>query len=250
MRDTLKNNWIGLVAIGLVLITNVKGCPAPSPVPPPEPVAPILLPKELTAQPGDIVKLSAETAGKIVRWDTPGLQRERLDDKTVILVAKTKGKYRVLAWTSLKTGWGANGEATEAAECTLIVGDVPPDPSPIPPVPPPDPSPTPGEGLRVLVVYESGELGKYPKEQSTIITSTKMREYLNSKCIKIGNTPEYRFFDKDAPLENESQIWRDVMTRPRQSLPWIIIGNGKDGFEGSLPKNVDETLILLKKFGG
>jgi len=130
-----------------------------------------------------------------------------------------------------------------------------PRPPPIPPVPPPDPpspAPIPVAGFRVLIVYESGDLTKMPAAQQAILYSKTLRDYLNVKCVAgpDSKTREWRIFDKDVDTSGESAVWQAVMKRPRSAVPWIVISDGKAGHEGPLPATVDETLALLKKWGG
>ena len=76
-------------------------------------------------------------------------------------------------------------------------------------------------------------------------------DYLNAKCVKVDGHPEWRIFDKDKDLSKTKGIWKDVMALPRSTLPWIVVGNGKiDGYSGPLPATVEETMVLLKKYGG
>ena len=129
---------------------------------------------------------------------------------------------------------------------------VPPVP-PLPPVPPPGPAPIPGDGLRVLLVYETAALGKLPRAQAAILFSKEVREYLQTKCPSgpDGVTKEWRIYDKDIDVSGESTTWQTAMTRPRKSVPWLIVSNPAKGggFEGALPATVEETLTLLKKYG-
>lgn len=127
-----------------------------------------------------------------------------------------------------------------------------PDPAPDPKPKPVDPAPIPGDGLRVLIVYESADLAKYPSAQNAILTALPIREYLNAKCPKgpDGKTTEFRIWDKDVDGYSDSPLWGDALKRPRASTPWIVISNGKTGFEGPLPATVADTLALLKKYGG
>lgn len=140
-------------------------------------------------------------------------------------------------------------------------GDV--DPTPVPPEPNPDPKPEPNPGpapiplagFRVLFISESedsSDFSEMPKEQQDIFYSPEVRNYLNAKCIKgpDGKTADWRVIDPDAEFTNEEQRWKDAAARPRQNIPWLIISDGKTGFEGPLPTNVEDTLKLLKKFGG
>lgn len=119
----------------------------------------------------------------------------------------------------------------------------PPTPGP---GPEPGPAPIPQTGLRVLIVEETAER---TAATSAIIGSTAIRSYVAEKCAKgpDGKTPEFRIYDKD--VTGESAVWQEAMKLPRQSLPWLIVSNGKQGYEGPLPKTPAETLTLLKKFG-
>lgn len=122
-----------------------------------------------------------------------------------------------------------------------------------PPKPPEPPSPIPADGFRVLIVYETGDAGKIPYEQQLIIYDQGVRDYLDSHCVKgaDGKTPERRIWDKDVKgIEAESKLWQDAFKRPRASVPWILISTGKTGFEGPLPADAEDTLTLLKKYGG
>lgn len=128
---------------------------------------------------------------------------------------------------------------------------IPPTPPTPPPVPPPPPAPIPTAGFRVLIVLESSDLSKLPASQVSIITAKPIRDYLELRCVKGSDgTPERRIWDKDVSTANVSKIWQEAMALPRTSLPWIVISNGVAGFSGPLPPTVNETLELLKKYGG
>jgi hypothetical protein len=107
-------------------------------------------------------------------------------------------------------------------------------------------------GFRVLMVYESADLSQLSEAQKSVLYSTKIRQYLNAKCSKgaDGKTPDYRIIDQDTDVSGDANWWQEAMKRERKSLPWLVISNGKTGFEGPLPKSVDEALAVLKKYGG
>lgn len=121
------------------------------------------------------------------------------------------------------------------------------------PSPAPDPVPTPIDvvpikeaGFRVIVVYESAD--GVPEQ----INGADVRGYLNNKCVKgpDAKTPDFRIWDQDVDLTNASRYFVEAMLRPRTSLPWILISDGKRGFEGPLRGNSQDVLNLLKKYGG
>jgi hypothetical protein len=154
---------------------------------------------------------------------------------------------------------GADGAmALDYAEILVTIGAGPlpppgPGPGPNPPNPPgPSPAPIPGDGLRVLVVYETADLKKLPIDQLNVLYSTPVRAYLDSHCVKgpDGKTAEWRVWDQNVPTANESKVWQDAMKRPRTSLPWLVVSNGKEGFEGPLPPNTDAMLRTLQTYGG
>lgn len=127
----------------------------------------------------------------------------------------------------------------------------PDDPKPKPPEPGPVPIPDPG--FRVLMVYESAEESKLSDGQRQAIRGLEVRKYLDSHCVKgaDGKTPERRIYDKDVNLTQETKLWQDAMKRPRTSLPWLIVTDGKTGgYEGPLPPDIPTTWNILKKYGG
>lgn len=144
--------------------------------------------------------------------------------------------------------------STTKASVTLVIkGKDEPPPGPTPtPDPTPGEAPIAGAGLRVLVVYESGELQKLPAKQLAVIYSKPLRTWLDAKCADgpDSKTREWRMYDQNADLSAEAKTWQDAMKRPRKSVPWIVISNGKTGFEGPLPADLEKTLELLKKHAG
>ena len=51
-------------------------------------------------------------------------------------------------------------------------------------------------------------------------------------------------------MDAEEKAWQDAMKRPHPTLPYLIVSNGKSGYEGPLPTSVDEAMTILKKYGG
>lgn len=224
--------------------------------------AELKLPAEVKGEPGDFIQVPADTTGKDVRWlslDT-GLKvfpsSLLKDSKTAVVTAQKPGRYRLLAYTSDEKG------PSEPAIAVVVIAGVEPVPPPTPPVPPvppvpptppPEPAPIPVAGLRVLIVYESKDLGKMPAAQQNVLYSKTVRDYLTAKCVAgtDGKTKEWRIWDADADTSAEGKLWQDVMKRERKALPWVVISNpGKGGFEGPLPENADKFLDLVKKYEG
>lgn len=138
----------------------------------------------------------------------------------------------------------------EVDRIKVVVGDpLPPKPEPKPDDPP-KPTPIPGEGFRVLIVRETKDLSNLPASQVAIFSAREVREYLGTKCVLEGNQRAFRIWDQDTDVSREAQHWQDAMKRKRDSLPWLLVTNGKEGYEGPLPKDVPEMMALLKKYGG
>lgn len=212
---------------------------------------------ELKVEPYKLVRLSAEGAdGAALIWDvTPEESVDVVEFPSKVLFVAPPGTYKVKL-RALRTKDGSS--SFETARATVVIGvptppvpPVPPAP-PVPPTPPPDPAPIPAAGLRVLIVYESAELAKLPAAQTNVLYAKSVRDYLNAKCPAgpDGKTKEWRIWDKDSDTAGESRLWQDAMRRPRKSVPWILISTGVGGYEGPLPATVDETLTLLRKYGG
>jgi hypothetical protein len=208
-------------------------------------------------------------ADAAVVWDVYPEEEVSFDDRPdgVLAFTAPPGKYAV----KLRT---IKGKSVLIARAAVFIGTpmpiptptpgptptpVPtpiPTPTPGPPVPPgptpPTPVPIPGDGLRVLIVYESKTLPSLPKGQISALYSATVREYMNTHCAKgpDGKTAEWRCWDADVDASGEPAIWQDAMKRPRTSLPWVIISTGRTGYEGPLPATADDLLALLKRFGG
>lgn len=112
-----------------------------------------------------------------------------------------------------------------------------------PPVDPkvPTDAPIPDAGLHALFIYETAD--RLSPGQAAIISSATLIEYLN-------NGWKWRKFDKDVDLSKAAQPWAKAATRPRKSVPWVIVSNGKTGYEGPWPDTVADMIALLRKYGG
>lgn len=143
----------------------------------------------------------------------------------------------------------------------FVRGDTPPRPPPEPgpgpdpqppepePEPEPDddrfgPSPFNGEGLRAVIIYEYDEIPSYPDGIADQLYSQNLRAWARENMAKGPNGVDFRIFDKDAIGEGK---WQELLKRSRDSLPWLIAGNGRRGYEGPLPGSEEETLRLLQE---
>jgi hypothetical protein len=101
-------------------------------------------------------------------------------------------------------------------------------------------------GLHMLVVYESGDVSGYPSSQVQSWQSKAVFDYLRSK----GPDRNYRIWDKDVNAAEDDPKWQAALVRAKgKALPWIIVSNGKTGFEGPAPATAKQLLELLHKYG-
>lgn len=227
-----------------------------------EPVVQITGPTE--AEPGNLIILRTEgTVGTGHVWK---VIPEEAQDK-FLPVTDNKGQQAAV-FASSKPGRYtfvlAVAEAGEAAigSHTLLLGKPDPDPNPNPPDPgpdPPDPEPDPGPtGLRVLILEETNDRDDLTESQLQILLSSEIRDYLDKKAAKgPEGTPEYRIWDDDLTAEElqfSSEIWRNAYQQAKElskgERPWLLVTNGEAGVSMPLPKTVEETLAVLKKYGG
>lgn len=190
---------------------------------------------------------SIDTTGYAVIWDVYPEEAVDIEEtgKRLIVVAPPasyKLKLRLI-----------KGDVVLTARASFDVGTPeppkpPPGPGPGPtPGPTPSPAPIPDAGFRTLIIYESGDATKMSAAQQNILYGKAVRDYLNAKCIaEPDGTKAFRIYDQNVDVTAESTIWQNAMKRPRQSVPWLIASNGKTGFEGPLPANVDDFMKIIK----
>lgn len=115
----------------------------------------------------------------------------------------------------------------------------------------PDEKPTVGANFRVLIIEETAQRTSLTADQRSIFASPKVRQYLNSQCVKVGNQPDWRIWDKDTEVSGCDTALCDMLRQERgPELPWLILSNDKSSFSGPLPATVDEFLELVQKYGG
>lgn len=129
-----------------------------------------------------------------------------------------------------------------------------PTPDPDDPDPPPQDVPFPAPGLAVMVVREASDQS-LPPAQLSIFTSKTINSWLAANCVKDSKgDPFARTWDDDYTADQLGNVGDDVKAAyaatkaAAKSMPWICISNGKTGFSGPLPANVDAMLELLGRY--
>lgn len=218
--------------------------------------APPDAPKTIQVEPGEITEVSVKVpTGAEIGFSLVGkaaFREVKSDDPTVRVYwfhTTKQGTYTVVWWTK--------GETT-SVRTVLQVGAPAPAPAPPAPGPTPAPAPTPsadapipGPGFRVLVVYDPLKLTTLTEAQKGAIFAQDVRDYLNKTCPigPDGTKAEWRMWPSNVDTSQESKLWQDAYKRPRTGDFWVIVSNGKTGFEGVLPQTKDDMLALLKKYG-
>lgn len=137
-------------------------------------------------------------------------------------------------------------------EIAIRIGNAPnppPNDEDVIPKPEPDPTPQPTFGkLKVVIIEEVADRPTLPSSQRTVLLDKSIRDYAESHCELAGDIPEFRIYDKD--LTPNVDWVKKAFSEQRTTLPWIVLSNGKTGYSGPLPLTVEETLTLLKKYGG
>lgn len=148
--------------------------------------------------------------------------------------ATGEGSYPATVTATNKAGSGT-------AVVTIVVSK---------PTTPDTPPPIDGPGLRMMIVYETGNLPLYPSAQRSAMFSQKVRDYLRPKLYKDDNTyPALWTVDKDSPPLRVPDWVKTTLDKYKgQTLPYLIVSNGKTGYTGPVPENTDKLLELLKKY--
>lgn len=147
-------------------------------------------------------------------------------------------------------------EAAEVVVTIIAPGPPPVPPGPVPPGPVPPgpvpPTPTPDQdapiklpGLRVMVIYDAMNTnGHTPANRSIFNQSQRLREYLNSKTVVTPTNPAgaYRIV-RAGQYFDPSEEWA-AAAKLAKSLPWLVISNGKTGFSGPLPPDMDDSKLI------
>lgn len=256
--------------------------PQPQPPPPPTPVVPTDEPTPLGgdifyvvtsdspflafSSPQEGLKITRETGPIKIRGrfiEAPDkIQTKEFKQKHVVCVeaGAFTGKCELICWPLGAT------EESQASRRKFLINQLPiPPPGPTPPQPP-QPPPTPSGEVRAMFVQESKTT---TPAEANLMNAAEIRELLNQKCVKVGDHPEWRKFDKDDDLSKESETWQEIWkTLPRDSaewkdkLPYLVIFNGSEGVSYQLSpidpvKKVRRTLtvaelkaIILKHTGG
>jgi len=214
--------------------------------------------------PGAVIPAKAGTTGADVSIAAQKVQLTLSDGRVATFTFATSGGTLV--------AHAAVGLDQECNYALLPLADLPfvptPAPSPAPsptPTPVPTPNPPQASNLRVLFTYDPAALADLPAAQQAIVTSPALRSYLEKHCPLESNcrngqcplhaveTASYRFLPGTADVSQLPAVWQGIVNAARgKPTPWLLAVDeaGRTVVDQSWPASVDETLALLKKFGG
>lgn len=179
----------------------------------------------------------------------------------VILWGKRPGTAELSAWGVV------GGKPKKLLTKPFVVSGEGPRPPPKPddPVLPKPDEPKPDgkspfseAGFRVMLIFDSSNTTR-PSGQQSVLYGKAIRDYLNAKCIESpvateknadgSRMREWRIWPANSDTSKVRAVWKDTFEK-RGGDDWILIGDGKTGYSGPLPKTEAEALTLLKKYGG
>lgn len=200
--------------------------------------------------------LTAPEGHDLYFWTVPDgvTYKEVLNVLNVTKVAK-KGNltFKVLCYTKKVDFDKKKTEVVkESLEATVSVGEIAPTPPPNPDDPDP-PMPKPEGPMRVLIVYERGDVVKLPKEQRLLIDDINFHGILKDRTDKNGpNGLGWAIWDKDQDLAKADKFWQDAMNNAKtKKLPYIQVYKAdKLAVEQELPASKKEVLDLINKYAG
>lgn len=200
------------------------------------------------------VTVTAPTGMNGYTWLYPSSFKATRRRNVLTIKDAPKGTHTVHV-TATKVDFKKETYTEYEGELVINVGDAPTPPGPKPPEPPdppkpPDPPPVPKGDIRVLIVYESADLTKWPEKRLQVLYGKRVRDWLRANTDKTG--PEGRgwnMWDKDVPTDDMGQFWRDAMKRPRPTTPYMHVFVGDvPVWEGELPQDMDAMVKKLDEF--
>lgn len=206
------------------------------------------LPVTVEAMPGALVYV----------WRFPATVTAEDDlSQTLVITGAPKGELKILV-RAIFYDEATKRPIHKTQTGIVIIGDVPQPVPPDPPKPPTPPLPPAPVGFRAIIVHESGDDSKLPAGQFSAMTSKKVTDYLNSKCI--GGKEGWRKWDPDQDPKDEQVIWQNLWKTAKPTvgkLPAIIITVNEQvvvdpdtGKAFVVPMTPEAMLALLTKYGG
>lgn len=134
------------------------------------------------------------------------------------------------------------------------------------PIPPPDPVvPTPVDPvvpipvdpvvpvvptgkLQIVIIEDPGMT--LPSSQVAAKDGQALRDYAASHCSKTDGAPDIRKLSIRQDVSTQPEWVKKAFAEPRSSVPFLVVSNGTAGAALPFPLTIEETLTILKKYGG
>ena len=140
-------------------------------------------------------------------------------------------------------------DAKDIVRQVLVVSGQGPQP---PPVPDPDdpivPDPVTPAKLQIVIIEDPSE--SIPPAQVAIRDGQALRDYATTHCTITNGTPDIRKLSIRQDVSAEPEWIKKAFAEPRSKLPFLVVSNGKAGAAVPLPMTLEETMAILKRYGG
>jgi len=140
-------------------------------------------------------------------------------------------------------------DAKEIVRQVLVVSGTGPNPPPIPdPDDPVVPDPVTPAKLQIVIIEDPSE--SIPPSQVAIRDGQALRDYAATHCTITNGTPDIRKLSIRQDISAEPEWIKKAFAEPRSKLPFLVVSNGKAGAAVPLPMTLEETMSILKRYGG
>ena len=103
--------------------------------------------------------------------------------------------------------------------------------------------------FRFLVIEETLDRPSLPPDQVAIFTSLKLRDYLDSHCVKLADGSKgYRFVDQNEIDTLPLELKKAGLSFTHGAVPWLFCTDGSKGLSCPLPANDDELISKIKPY--
>lgn len=202
------------------------------------------------------VTVTATPGAHSYDWKYPDSVKAEEADNVLTITFAPKGTFKVSV-RSTTIDFDKKTVKKDTGTVEVNVGDVPVPPGPDPKPPEPGPTPTPdvkppidAPGFRVLMIFDAAQKAKLTEAQKDVLEGREVYDFLVKNCAVDADNKQgaFRVWPSTVNTAGTSKPWADAMKRERKSHPWLIVSNGKTGYEGPLPNTSSEALELLKKY--
>lgn len=143
-------------------------------------------------------------------------------------------------------------DAKDIVRQVLVVSGTGPNPPPVPdpddPVIPVPPEPVTPAKLQIVIIEDPSE--RIPPSQVAIRDGQALRDYAATHCSITNGTPDIRKLSIRQDVSAQPEWIKKAFAEPRSKLPFLVVSNGRAGAAVPLPMTLEETMTILRKYGG